>query len=76
MAQCADINLKHATAILIEFPDSHFRNTVITCGRAGPFSYRAVQQRRARLMPCALVLHADRTRAARAHTRTHTTTTN
>ena len=35
MAQCADISTKKATAILMEFPDSHFRNTVITCGRAG-----------------------------------------
>lgn len=35
MAQCADINKKTATAIVIDFPDSHFRNTVITCGKAG-----------------------------------------
>ena len=35
MAQCADIAAKKATAILMEFPDSHFRNSVITCGRAG-----------------------------------------
>ena len=30
MAHCADITKKNATAILMEFPDSHFRNTVIT----------------------------------------------
>lgn len=35
MDQCADISGKHATAIQIEFPDSHFRNDIITCGRAG-----------------------------------------
>jgi hypothetical protein len=35
MAQCADISKKRATAILIEFPDSHFTNSVITCGLRG-----------------------------------------
>ena len=35
MHLCADIGVKKATAIHMEFPDSHFRNTVITCGRAG-----------------------------------------
>ena len=35
MTQCADIAAKRATAILIEFPDSHFRDSVITCGKAG-----------------------------------------
>ena len=35
MAQCADITKKRATAILIEFPDSHFTNSVITCGLKG-----------------------------------------
>lgn len=35
MKLCADISVKKATAILMEFPDSHFRNTVITCGLAG-----------------------------------------
>jgi hypothetical protein len=35
MAQCADISKKRATAILIEFPDSHFTNSVITCGLKG-----------------------------------------
>jgi hypothetical protein len=35
MAECASITSKTATAILMEFPDSHFRNTVISCGRAG-----------------------------------------
>jgi hypothetical protein len=35
MAECADITKKKATAIVIEFPDSHFRNTVISCGFRG-----------------------------------------
>jgi DhnA family fructose-bisphosphate aldolase class Ia len=35
MEACADIGAKVATAIEIDFPDSHFRDTVITCGRAG-----------------------------------------
>ena len=35
MAQCADIDRKTGTGIKIDFPDSHFRNTVITCSRAG-----------------------------------------
>lgn len=35
MAECADVRGKHATAILMEFPDSHFRNSVITCSRVG-----------------------------------------
>jgi hypothetical protein len=35
MAECADITKKNATAIVIEFPDSHFRNIVITCGFRG-----------------------------------------
>ena len=35
MSSCADITAKKATAILLEFPDSHVRNTVITCGYAG-----------------------------------------
>ena len=35
MAQCADVRKKTATAIVIEFPDSHFRDSVITCGKAG-----------------------------------------
>eukprot|EP00937_MAST-01D_sp_MAST-1D-sp2_P005467 g5467.t1 len=35
MAQCADIGKKTGTGIEIDFPDSHFRNTVITCSRAG-----------------------------------------
>jgi hypothetical protein len=35
MAQCAEISTKRATAILIEFPDSHFTNSVITCGLKG-----------------------------------------
>jgi len=35
MEECADAATKRATAILIEFPDSHFRNTVITCGLVG-----------------------------------------
>lgn len=35
MENCADIHTKHATAIEIDFPDSHFRNSVITCGKAG-----------------------------------------
>eukprot|EP00041_Stephanoeca_diplocostata_P015989 m.310998 g.310998 ORF g.310998 m.310998 type:complete len:358 (+) comp20216_c0_seq13:110-1183(+) len=35
MSACADITQKKATAILLEFPDSHVRNTVITCGLMG-----------------------------------------
>ena len=35
MAACADITKKQATAIVIEFPDSHFRNSVIACGKRG-----------------------------------------
>ena len=35
MAACADVRAKKATAILMEFPDSHFRNSVITCGLQG-----------------------------------------
>ena len=48
MSECADIAVKKATAILIEFPDSHFRNSVITCGfrgivnRAGANNYRGL----------------------------------
>ena len=38
MQDCADIRHKKATAILIEFPDSHFRNSVITCGLRGIIS--------------------------------------
>jgi len=33
--ECSDVRKKKATAILMEFPDSHFRNTVITCGLVG-----------------------------------------
>ena len=35
MQDCADIRHKKATAILMDFPDSHFRNSVITCGLRG-----------------------------------------
>lgn len=35
MAACADIRVKNATAIVMEFPDSHFRNTIITCSAVG-----------------------------------------
>eukprot|EP01065_Artemidia_motanka_P007453 TRINITY_DN1370_c0_g1_i3.p2 TRINITY_DN1370_c0_g1~~TRINITY_DN1370_c0_g1_i3.p2 ORF type:complete len:409 (+),score=120.09 TRINITY_DN1370_c0_g1_i3:56-1228(+) len=35
MARCSRAADKQATAILVEFPDSHFRNTVITCARVG-----------------------------------------
>ena len=35
MSACADIRKKQATAIMMEFPDSHFRNSVITCGKQG-----------------------------------------
>ena len=35
MSECADASTKKATAILMEFPDSHFRHVVITCGLVG-----------------------------------------
>ena len=33
--ECGDHRVKRATAILLEFPDSHVRNSVITCGLVG-----------------------------------------
>jgi hypothetical protein len=35
MADCADIRGKRGTGLLLEFPDSHVRNSVFTCSKAG-----------------------------------------